>query len=80
MDHKAKEPPQVMTAKEREESLIAQLEELRKEDTLNCRLVCEHFLERRSIQDLAAETGLTVNAISCRIRRTLKKMRDRLRE
>jgi RNA polymerase sigma factor (sigma-70 family) len=80
MDRTAKEPAELMETKERDENLAAHLEELRKENPLNCRLVCAHFLEGRSIQDLASEVHLGVNAISCRINRALKRLRYRLRE
>jgi len=78
MDRKTKEPAELMVAKERDESLAAQLEELRKKNPLNYRLLVAHALEGQSLQDLAAETGLGENAISCRISRILKKLRYRL--
>lgn len=71
MDRKTKDPAEVMEEKERDENLAAQLEELRKENPMNCRLVSEHILEGRSLSYLAAATGLGVHAISCRIDRTL---------
>jgi RNA polymerase sigma factor (sigma-70 family) len=80
MDPKTNEPWELIEGKERYEHLGSQLEELRKENLLNCRLVCEHFLEGRPLGDLAAETGLGVHAISCRISRTLKWLRRRLRK
>ena len=80
VDHKAENPEKRMEAEERSESVGAKLEELRKESRLNCRLVHEHILEDRSLRDLAAETGLDSHAISCRIGRSLKKLRRGLRE
>lgn len=74
VDDEAKDPSEVMEAAERAESVASALEELRKKDPLNYRLVCGRFLEGRSIADLAAETGLGINAISCRLRRTLAKL------
>jgi RNA polymerase sigma factor (sigma-70 family) len=57
------------------EWLAAKLEELRENDARNCRLLCGHFLDGRPIKDLAAETGLTIHAVHCRISRALDKLR-----
>lgn len=79
-DKKAKEPAEIREAKEQDETLAAQLEKLRKKNPRNRHLVCEHVLEGRSFPDLAAETGLSVHAISCRIGRTLSELGRRLQE
>jgi RNA polymerase sigma factor (sigma-70 family) len=75
VDCEAKEPVDLMQAKEREAWLAASLEELRAKDPVNGRLLSEHFLEGRSIRELADETGFTSHAIHCRIGRALKKLR-----
>jgi RNA polymerase sigma-70 factor (ECF subfamily) len=80
VDGEAKEPGERMEQEERHEILIAAFEELREEEPLNARLVWERIMEGRSVQDLAAETGLKVHAITCRINRTKRKLRSRLRE
>lgn len=80
MDDGAEDPVERMEARERDENLSATLDGLRKEDSLNCRLVCERLIVGRSLPDLAADTGLGINSIACRISRTLKKLRVRLRE
>jgi RNA polymerase sigma factor (sigma-70 family) len=80
VDKKAKEPAELMEAKERDETLATQLEELWSRNRLNYHFVCQHVLEDRSLPDLAAEIRLGVHAISCRISRTLKDLGARLQE
>ncbi len=60
---------------ERARELTVLLARLRREEPENCRLLCEHHLEERSIRELADETGLTENVIRCRIYRAMEKMR-----
>jgi RNA polymerase sigma factor (sigma-70 family) len=57
------------------EWLTACLERLRQEAPENCWLVCQHYLEGRTVHELAAETGRTANEVSCRIYRALYKLR-----
>lgn len=80
MDYRGEAPAERTEAMERDESLASSLEELRKKSPLNYRLVCKHITEARALEDLAVETSLGIHAISCRISRTLKKLRGRLRE
>lgn len=80
VDHEAKGPAELMIAQEGDKHLAATLEELRAKNALNCRLVCRHILEGRSLPDLAADTGLGVHAISCRIDRALKDLGGNLQE
>jgi RNA polymerase sigma factor (sigma-70 family) len=80
IDHKADDPEERMEAKEEAETLAVILQGLRKKNPLNYRLVCDHVLEERSLQDLSASTGLGIHAISCRISRTLKELRSQLLE
>jgi RNA polymerase sigma factor (sigma-70 family) len=80
VDCNVQEPADGMEAMERYESVYAKLEELRKKNPLNYRLIREHGLEGRSLSDLAAETGMSVNAISCRISRALQYLRSWLQE
>jgi RNA polymerase sigma factor (sigma-70 family) len=75
IDPKAPASADVAEERERREWLTVRLEELRAEDPVNGRLLCEHFLEERTTQELADETGLSVHAIHCRISRTLEKLR-----
>lgn len=80
VDSKADDPAELMEAMERNECVAAVLEKLREKDPLNCHLVHEHILQGRSLADLAAETGLGIHAISCRIDRTLHKLGIQLSE
>ncbi|MHB1422430.1 MAG: RNA polymerase sigma factor [Gemmataceae bacterium] len=80
VDRGSKEPSELMEAKERGEKITELVEELRKEDPLNCLLTWERIVEDRSVGDMAEETGLGCHAISCRINRTLSHLRVRLRE
>ncbi len=57
--------------------LDALLAELRQQQPDNCWLLCEHFLEKRDYEELAAQTDWTVGAIRNRISRTLKELRRR---
>ena len=57
------------------ECLTVCLERLRREAPENCWLVCQHYLEGRTIQELAEETGRTAHEISCRIYRVMQKLR-----
>jgi RNA polymerase sigma factor (sigma-70 family) len=57
------------------ECLTVWLERLGQEAPENCRLFCEHYLEGRTLSELAAEAGRTVNEISCRIYRVMQKLR-----
>jgi RNA polymerase sigma factor (sigma-70 family) len=62
---------------ERQECLAVYLRRLRREESENVRLFCEHYLEGRALGELAAEkTGRTVNEISCRIYRVMQKLRS----
>ena len=58
------------------EWLTACLERLRQEAPENCWLVCQHYLEGRTVHELAAETGRTVHEVSCRIYRVMQKLRS----
>ena len=61
---------------ERRECLAVYLGRLRREEPENVGLFCEHYLEGRTLGELAAETGRTVNEISCRIYRVMQKLRS----
>jgi RNA polymerase sigma factor (sigma-70 family) len=62
--------------RERSTWLAARLDEATKQESLNCRLLCAHFQDGRTIADLAAEAGLTKKAIECRIYRWISKLRQ----
>jgi RNA polymerase sigma factor (sigma-70 family) len=62
------------------ECLTAWLERLRQEQPENWRLLCEHYLEGRSIRQLAAVRGWTANKTSCRIYRAIQKMHSWMSE
>lgn len=57
------------------EWLTAKLERLQRENPDNCEMICEHYLQERSIQELADERGWTTNEISCRLYRGMEKLR-----
>lgn len=80
VDCETEEPAELMDAEERDECLNAAFEELRKGEPLNCWLVWERVVNRRSIRELSDETDLGTHAITCRIGRTLKKLGSRLSE
>lgn len=80
VDDAADDAVELLQAQEQREEVAGIIEILRKESPFNCRLLCEHILEDRSLPDLATETGLGVHAISCRISRALKMVRARLQE
>lgn len=50
VDGEAKEPMELMEAKDQEAWLVASLKELRAKDPVNGQLLFEHFLEGRSIR------------------------------
>lgn len=62
---------------EQKECLEALLAPLRKQEPENYRLMCEHHLQGRSIQELASEMGMTANEIGCRLYRAMMKLRRR---
>lgn len=62
---------------EENECLAVCLERLSREEPENGRLVSAHRLDGRTLGELAEETGLTANEISCRIYRAIQKMRSR---
>lgn len=62
-------------ANEWREVLALLLEELAKQDPENCELLCRHYLGDESYEALAVERRDSVDAIKCRISRTLKKLR-----
>lgn len=80
VDRRAKGAAELMEARELNGGLVGELEELWNKSRLNYHLVCQHVEEGRSLPDLADETGMSVNAISCRISRALKYLRSRLQE
>lgn len=80
VDRKTQEPKEQMEKREEDAIFAARLEELRKEDPLNHKLLIEHKIKKRSLKELATELGLTAHAMTCRIDRTLKRLRSRLRE
>ncbi len=51
------------------------LEELREKDAVNYLLLYGHYVEGRTVVELAAETGMTVRAAYCRLNRQVKKYR-----
>jgi RNA polymerase sigma factor (sigma-70 family) len=52
------------------------LERLRRENSKDCRLVYERYLEERKIGELAEERGWTAHKVSVRIHRAMQKMRS----
>jgi len=62
---------------ERQRALLdAWMEELREKDPVNYRLLYGRFFERRSVKELAAAEGLSEDAASHRIRRTIQLLRE----
>ena len=62
-------------AAEWSECLGVWLARLQQEEPENYWLVCEHYLEGRTIRELAAERGWTAHQVSCRIYRAKRKIR-----
>jgi RNA polymerase sigma factor (sigma-70 family) len=73
MDRKAVER---IDAAEWSEWLAVILARLRREEPENCRLLSEHHLGKRSIQELADATSWKANEIRCRIYRGMEKLRS----
>lgn len=63
-------------AAEQGECLAALLEQGRAGHEDNHRLLCEHYLQQRSVKELAAALGMTENAIDHRIRRQVAYLRS----
>jgi len=63
-------------AAEWSECLCIWLARLQQEEPENYRLVCEHYLEGRTIRELAAERGWTAHQVSCRIYRAKRRIRS----
>ena len=71
----AREPKERAARDEELAWLSAALDALREEKPEDCRLLWEHDAERRKLEDLATETGLTVHAIRNRISRLRQQLR-----
>lgn len=74
-DDKASNPVDRLTARELPEWVRTKLEELRQEQPQYAWLLSEHFLNERTIQELATEKGISMHALECQKTRAIKAFR-----